>query len=377
MPAPNSHAQAFRKLNQAILSISGELDLPKTLQQIVDAARKLAGARYAALGVFDADGRLDQFFYSGLSAEAAARIARPPEGLGLLKALLVERESIRLPRIHTDPRSVGFPPGHPPMNSFLGVPIRTADETLGNLYLTEKLHLAEFETGDQQLVEVLATHAAIAIQNARLHARMGELAILDERARIAMDLHDGVIQSIYAVGLTLDSSLQIMGENPAEARALLLESMDGLDAAIRDIRNFIMDLRPARFEGNLNAGMARLVREFQANTLTPVETDITSEALDALMGVVARAIFFTTQEALANVARHAHASAVKIVLRREDAYVTLHVSDNGIGFDPSQQQDVVGHGLANMRARAEAFNGKLEIHSNNMSGTKITLRIPL
>ena len=191
-------------LNQAAVAIAGELSLDKVLQQIVDAARDLMRAQYAALGVPNAAGYLETFVYSGLTADQAGQIDHLPKGLGLLGALIHEQRAIRIPRLSDDPRSVGFPSGHPPMTSFLGVPIVAGGQSLGNLYLTNKLTTPEFTADDQALAEMLATHAAVAIQNARLYRQVGRLAIVEERTRIGMDLHDGIIQSIFAVGLTLE-----------------------------------------------------------------------------------------------------------------------------------------------------------------------------
>jgi GAF domain-containing protein len=196
--------QTLAALNRAALAIASEVSLEKVLQQITDSARELVGARYAALGVPDADNHLEKFVTSGMTAEDKAQIPHQPRALGLLGAIMHEKRTIRVPRVSDDPRSVGYPPGHPPMQTFLGVPIVAGRKVLGNLYLTDKIPLgasmAEFTVADQELVEMFAAHAAIAIQNARLYEQIGRLAIVEERSRIGMDLHDGVIQSIYAVG---------------------------------------------------------------------------------------------------------------------------------------------------------------------------------
>ncbi|MEW5986353.1 MAG: GAF domain-containing sensor histidine kinase [Chloroflexota bacterium] len=375
---PNVTEQALTALNQAALAITGNLALTKVLHQIVDSARTLAQARYAALGVPDARGQyLTEFVFSGMSAEAASQIAHPPTGRGLLGALLREGRSIRLPRISDDPRSVGFPPGHPPMESFLGVPIVAGGEILGNLYLADKVGAREFSQSDQELIELLAAHAAIAIQNARLYEQVSQLAIIEERSRIGMDLHDGVIQSIYAVGLTLESARLLLPNNPAEANRFLGQAINSLNDAIRDIRNFILDLRPQRFTGDLKLALARLVREFQANAMVPVTMSARDELLANLPQPIARTVFLTVQEGLANVARHARAGRVLIELTNHDNVVHLSISDNGRGFDPSSQAQTVGHGLANMRARAEKLNGAFGFRSTPGQGTTLELTIPL
>ena len=364
-------------LNQAAVAIAGELSLDKVLQHIVDAARELIGAQYAALGVPNVSGNLETFVHSGLTADQARAIAHPPKGLGLLGALIREQRSIRIPDLHTDPRSFGFPPGHPLMTSFLGVPIMGGSETLGNLYLTNKLAGDEFTAADQELVEMLATHAAVAIQNARLYQQVGRLAIVEERTRIGMDLHDGIIQSIFAVGLTLESTKFALPDEADEAHELVQRAIDSLNDTIRDIRNFILDLRPRHFQGDLRLGLARLVREFQANTMVEVELTAATAMLVGLPTAVARTIFLSTQEALANVARHARASKVNMKVERVGTAVHLSIIDNGQGFDLSHQSHTVGHGLSNMQARAQELGGTFTLDSQPGQGTSICLQMPL
>jgi signal transduction histidine kinase len=223
---------------------------------------------------------------------------------------------------------------------------------------------------------MLAAHAAIAIQNANLYEEVERLAVLEERTRIGMDLHDGVIQSIYAVGLTLESIRLAMPADSEESIQLLDSAISGLNDAIRDIRNFILDLRPRRFSGELSQGLGRLVREFQANTMIPVTITV-AQKLDDLPTASARAVFLTTQESLANVARHARAQNVTLTLVRSDAAVTLVINDDGHGFDPHDDSRRVGHGLANMQARADGLGGSFKLRAAPGQGTTITLRLPL
>lgn len=378
--------QALAALNEAALSIAAEVSLDNVLQQITDSARELSGSRYAALGVPDSEGVLEKFLTSGMDPEDEAKMDHAPRGLGVLGVIVREGRSIRLPSVSDDPRSVGFPPGHPHMTSFLGVPIIAGKEVLGNLYLTDKVdygsdgqdeRIVEFTLEDQHLLEMFAAHAAIAIQNARLYEQVGRLAIVEERSRIGMDLHDGVIQSIYAVGLTLESARLLLPDDPEEANHIILQSIAGLNDAIRDIRNFILDLRPQRFTGDLNQALARLIREFQANAMIPVTFSANRATLSAMPLPVARTIFLTTQEALANIARHARAEHVTVEIWQEPELAILCVEDDGRGFNVSKETQNVGHGLANMRARAEELNGSCIIQSVIGEGTQICLRLPL
>jgi len=372
--------RALEALNRAALAIASELDVDKVLQLIVDSARDLVGAKYAALAVGDwgmpGPGNVHRFVVSGLSREQIRRIDHWPHGRGLLGAVIHGQKPIRLRQMKDDARSVGAPTGHPSMDSFLGVPILGGSETLGNLYLTDKANDQEFTEADQRLIEMLAAHAAVAIQNARLYSQVERLAVLEERTRIGMDLHDGVIQSIYAVGLTLESTRLALPDGADEVSALLDTAIEGLNDAIRDIRNFILDLRPRRFAGDVQQGMAQLVREFQANTMIPVSVNI-PERLDDLPLPLGRAIFLTTQEALANIARHARAKKVDIFLQCSASEVILSVRDDGRGFDSTNEALRVGHGLANMQARAESLRGSFDLESTPGLGSIITLTLPL
>ena len=375
-----SAQRALAALNQAALAIASELDVDKVLQLIVDSARDLVGAEYAALAVGDwrmpGAGNVHRFVVSGMEREDIKKIAHWPQGKGLLGAVIHGQQPVRVMHIEEDTRSVGMPEGHPVMNAFLGVPIVAAGETLGNLYLTDKIEGDEFNDADERLIEMLAAHAAVAIQNARLYSQVERLAILEERTRIGMDLHDGVIQSIYAVGLTLESTRLALPGGAEEVSALLDTAIEGLNDAIRDIRNFILDLRPRRFAGDVQQGLAQLVREFQANTMVPVSISV-PERLEDLPLPQGRAIFLTTQEALANIARHARATKVDIALHCSTDRVTLNIKDNGRGFDAGNESLRVGHGLANMQSRAESLHGTFSIHSLPGNGTDVTLDLPL
>lgn len=372
-----SKSQALAALNKAALAISQDLELDQTLQHIVESARELVSANYAALGVFNNERELETFVFSGLESGETADIQSYPEGLGLLGAVLESPDPIRVSDVSRDARSAGIPQGHPPMTSFLGVPIATGDKVRGNLYLTNKQGGEEFTEADEELITIFASQAAVAIRNAGLYEEVGRLAIIEERSRIGMDLHDGVIQGIYAVGLTLESVQMIVDESPDEARRLLDQSIAGLNDAIRDIRNFILDLRPRRFEGDLAAGIARLIREFQANAMVEVEIKMPEGLSDSLPPSISQAVFLTAQEALANIARHARATCVTLGLERDADSILLSVADDGLGFDAQQQNQTVGHGLANMRARAEELGGNFAVESKTFQGTTIRLQLPL
>jgi signal transduction histidine kinase len=224
---------------------------------------------------------------------------------------------------------------------------------------------------------MLAIHAAVAIQNARLYQQVGRLAVMEERTRIGMDLHDGIIQSIFAAGLTLESAKFALPDEADEAHQLVQRAIDSLNDTIRDIRNYILDLRPRHFQGDLDLGLARLVREFQANTMVGVELDAVDEVFVGLPTAVARTIFLSTQEALANVARHARATAVQVMVEKVGTAVHLTIRDNGKGFDSHSQAHTIGHGLSNMQARAKELEGVFVLESQPGAGTTICLQLPL
>lgn len=549
--APESEAR-MRALHRASLSLYADLSLDSTLHRIVDAARELAEATYAAIGIVDGHGGLETFIPSGLSPEEQTRIPHLPTGRGLIGEMIRSGHSIRVPDMALHPASVGFPPGHPPMRSFLGVPIAAYGRPIGQIYLTNKVRANTFTEEDQHLIELLAAHAAAAIENARLfqavqdreaelrqrneelelvntlasasstnfdvdrvlgsildrllslieaHAgeiflreeggnafalavhrgladtvdttryRSGEgfigwvvesgqpcwtdhlgtdprlarpalaqagfrtmaciplaapggilgvmtlaflgsrpvlereirlltaigggvgmvlenarllrqarrLAVLEERERIGMDLHDGIIQAIYAVGLTLDSARLL--SKPRDRRgsdAALDRAIAGLNAIIRDIRTYILDLQPSRIPMNdLGEALRRLLGEFKANSLMEADLLLEPEVAEGLPAPMRAAAFHIAQEAVANIAKHSGARRAWVSVRRVDSEVMLQIIDNGRGFDSPGGSGVLGHGLSNMSARAHSAGGELEVASNPGEGTTITVRFPI
>lgn len=539
-------------LHQASLELVGDLSLDLVLQRIVNLAREQAMARYAALGVVDDNGKLTRFIPIGMTPEEIKRTGPPPEGRGLLGALKKERRTIRIPDISADPRSVGFPPHHPVMKSFLGVPIVSGDRLLGLIYLTDKESHFEFTETDERVIETLAAYAAVAISNARLyeellerdkalsrrnqdlalineiaaaiassleiddilaqtlsrimdylnieageiflaednnqhlrlvmhrgkpeepfwtrikfsigegtvghvaqsgkplvciypqrelrylrrsvveagirslafipltaqgnvlgvlcvaskdpayfderaidllhsigtwvglsiensrlHRQAQRLAILEERERIGMDLHDGIIQSIYAVGLALDYARGAVTEEPGAALAKIDQAIEGLNNTIRDIRAYILDLRPRQFRGeDLMAGLQKLIAEFKENARIEATLNGPKNSLAGLPTSHATALFHICQEALANVAKHSKATTVNVHLWVTGGRVVLEVTDDGRGFDLRKMSVTLGHGLSNMHIRAHKVGGAVEITSEPGSGTTVLAWVP-
>jgi len=539
-------------LHRASLELVKDVSLDHLLEQIVKEAREQAGARYAALGVLDEAGNLARFIPLGLSEEEIRRIGHPPIGRGLIGELMNAKQPVRIPVIEAHPRSAGFPPHHPHMTSFLGVPIRAGERPLGQLYLAGKMGAPEFTADDEMIIQMLAAYAATAIQNARLVERMKErdaaltrrsedlallneiasaltssleldeilnktlsivmdymkveageiflleddretlrmvlhrgqaaeafwarsrfkmgegligqaaqsghpivssdlekdtsflrqtvveagfrqlvclplksgeillgvmsvatrsqerldersiqlltavanwaglaienahlhqsarrLAVLEERERIGMDLHDGIIQSIYGVGLALENALHTLNEDAALARVRIKEALNGLNQVIRDIRTYILDLRPRQMgdEGLMN-GLKRLITEYRANTFSEASLRGPQEELEGLPPAQALALFHICQEALANAAKHAGAKRTDVTLWVTSDRVWMEIKDNGKGFDLSKMSMTIGHGLSNMQTRARSVGGEVDIASVIGEGTTILAWVP-
>ncbi len=540
-------------LHRASLELVSDLSLEVVLERIAHLAREQAGARYGALGVLNEQGKLVHFITVGMTSEEMRQMAHPPIGLGLIGAIAKERRTIRIPDISRDDRSVGFPPNHPPMTTFLGVPIISGSQQLGQIYLTDKEDYTEFTREDERVIEMLAAYAAVAIINARMYEdlverdrslsqrnkdlkllndigevladtsevdkilektlehvmsyleveageiflteedglslrmalhrgeagdafwskdqfRLGEglvglaaesgkplvttalqkdvhflrpqvvkagfqclaciplvahtnvvgvmgvatrhpqrlepreitlltsigtwtattienvrlnqqgrrLAVLEERERIGMDLHDGIIQSIYSVGLALDYARMEVEHNPNKALGKLEQAIEGLNGTIRDIRTYIMDLRPRQLRGeNLMDSLQRLIEETRTNTHLDIKLSGPESGSVILPNSLSMALFHISQEALANVAKHAQARHAKLTLWTAPGRVLLEITDDGMGFDLTNTSLALGHGLANMRTRAHKMGGDIEVNSGPGKGTSVMAWIPL
>jgi len=539
-------------LHRASLELVKDVSLETLLERIATVACEQAGARYGALGVLGENGELKKFISVGMSEKEMSRIPHPPQGRGLLGALMNRETPLRVSYIKGHPQSVGFPLNHPYMESFLGVPIRAGEKQLGQIYLTEKKGASEFNADDEMIIQMLAAYAATAIQNAilyeqmrerdialtrrnvdmallngiastltsslemdeilnktlglvvnymkveageiflldedkttlrmvlhrgqaaeafwtrnifqvgegypgivaktrepmvgmylskdsnflrdaivdagfqqiacvplasgenlmgvmsvatratepfdersvqllsavgawaglsienaRLHSNARRLAVLEERDRIGMDLHDGIIQSIYGVGLSLEGAQHALQENAQVAHQRIQHAIDGLNQAIRDIRSYILDLRPRQL-GNegLISGVKRLLAEYRANTFSEVNFTEPESDLKELPHTHAMALFHICQEALANAAKHAKAKNVQVAIWTTPDRVLLEVQDDGKGFELETMKTSIGHGLANMQTRAHAVGGDCDISAASGEGTTVLAWAP-
>lgn len=369
-------SRRLRALNDLGLALGEELDTESLLHKIANLARVVGDARYAALGTFDDEGRVTRFYTSGISPEVQARIGDLPVGKGILGLLPLAGRPIRLHDLHDHPASVGFPPGHPPMKSFLGAPIRWRGESLGNLYLTEKQGGADFSADDEEAIVALAAQAAVAIENARLHAQAGHVSALEERHRIGMDLHDGAIQSLYGLGLFIEGASEQIDTAPTEARAQLARAVDRLNAAIADLRSYVLGLRPIRGSDRpLHESLPTLAQQIATNALLEIDVDVDPSSGALLDRAAREAVFYVAADALGNVARHARARHVTVRLQRQSDLVVLEVTDDGVGFDATTS--VGGLGLRNMRERAFNVGGRIDLHSLPGSGTRLQMLLPI
>ena len=381
----HGRGERLAALEAATRAVAAELDIDRLLQLVVDRVRVLVGARFAALGVADGRGRIERFLTSGMSPERRAAIGDVPRGLGLLGVVIREGRTVRAADITAHPASHGFPANHPAMTSFLGAPVTVKGRSAGNLYLTDKLGGEPFSDDDERLVEMFAVHVGIAIENARLHDQVQRLAIVEERERIGKDLHDGIIQSIYAVGLSLEDVPELVEEDGGrvDAVARIDRAIDALNLVINDIRSYILRLRPAMGgdEDPVEA-LARLGEEFGMHAVVDLEVDLEggAEVLRQLAPDRRSDLLFIAREALSNVARHAGATRAALVLAEDEGSLVLVIDDNGRGFDPATVPgpDSLGRhqGLTNMRERAVGMRGTFAIDRPDGPGTRIIVRVP-
>jgi signal transduction histidine kinase len=368
-----SDQERFRVLADTAAALAGEFGLETVLHTIVEGAARLAGATYAALGIVGPDETITRFITHGVDADTIREIGPYPTGKGVLGVLIRDPKIIRLDDIRAHPASYGFPANHPPMTTFLGAPVRSGGTVYGNLYLTEKA--GGFTTEDEQLLMVLAAQAGAAIENALLSDRLRSLAVQEERDRISRELHDGVIQTLFSIGMGLESARSFVRTDPDRVDERVDNAVDSLDGAIRELRNYIFRLQPQEAGAmGFARGLSELAREYEVNALVRPHLDV-QPAIDARLPTAhVPDLLQITREALSNTAKHAQASHVG-VSARVDGAVELNISDDGIGFAPTSPK--VGRGLDNIRERVAALGGELDVRSAPGQGTTVWLRVPL
>jgi signal transduction histidine kinase len=362
----------LRRLVQAILGLEGELILPVVLRRLVEEARSMVDAQFGALGVLNSSRTaLEHFITIGLEPEDEQAIGAHPTGLGVLGTLIIDAKPLRLSDLRKSPDSFGIPSLHPDMSSFLGVPVRVGAEIFGNLYLTNKKGSAEFSEDDEATVMVLSMAAGVAIEKARLHDAVRDHAVMEDRDRIARDLHDSIIQRLFAVGLSLQGTTRLV-ESP-EAVSRIGDAVDKLDETIRQLRTAIFDLEVTTNQEGFRRMVFDLFRELAPTLRTHPQVTFSGPVDSTVSGARADHALATLREALSNVARHANASNVIVTIAVGEE-LRLVVVDDGQGMGHTWEG---GRGLNNMRNRAERLGGTLDLGTSREGGTRLTWRIPL
>jgi signal transduction histidine kinase len=365
----------LRRVIEAILHLEADLDLPALLSHVIDEARSLTDARYGALGVINEEGSgLVEFLTVGLDREEEERIGPRPTGRGVLGLVIADPRPVRLSRLGSHSESLGFPPNHPPMTSFLGVPIKVRNEVYGNLYLTDKVGSPEFTLDDQALVEALALAAGMAIENHRLHQRVQQVAVFDDRDRMARDLHDTVIQRLYAIGLTLQSMAGAAAA--AEMADRLVSVIADIDGTIKQVRSSIYELGLDGDDAGVRASLLKLVRELGPVIGCEVHVSFDGPIDSGIPDKVVEHLLATLREAMINVGRHARATEASATLSVVDGMCRLQIADNGRGLVEADATEG-GLGLTNLRRRAEKLQGWLTTETPEAGGTLLTWEVPV
>jgi signal transduction histidine kinase len=376
---PEQVSPALKAVSDAVLAVASQLSVDEVLQRLVDCARELAGARYAALGIPDGGGGFRRFLVAGMSDELIEAMGPLPRTHGMLGAMLHADGAYVTDDIHRDPRFRGWwPRQHPDMRSFLGVPIVAREGVVGAFYLTEKEGADSFDEHDRELIELLASHAAIAITNARLYERSRELSILSERNRLALELHDVVSQKLFSLNLAAEAAATLLDRDPGEARPQIDRVRDLAREALSELRALILGLRPAELERDGLEGVLRKeATMLQRVHGVTVRLDSDGAATHA-GGPRDAEVLRIVEEALHNAVRHAAARSVTVRLRTHADALTVSVTDDGIGFDPTDPELRSHHlGLTSMEERTRELGGRLTLSSRPGEGTVVSLEVPV
>ncbi|HEY8182119.1 MAG TPA: GAF domain-containing sensor histidine kinase [Thermoanaerobaculia bacterium] len=367
-------------LHSAGLDVASELSLDAVLKKVVDQARNLVGAKYGALSVVDEEqGRIKSFLTSGITTHEREAIGPPPVGHGVLGVVLHEGQRLRLEDIAKHPRSVGFPANHPMMRTLLAVPVTCKSPFVGNLYLAEKENGELFTDDDEKTLERFAVQAAIAIDNAYLHLQAADLAVAQERLRIAHEMHDGIAQVLGYVNTKVQAANEYLRRGKSEeASGQLRELAVAAREAYGDVREAIVDLRTLP---SPQQSFADAMREYinRWKEQTGISTHVTIDADLSLNAGVELQLVRIIQESLANVRKHARATTATVDVRRRDGQLEVTVADDGIGFTPGARvrSDFPQFGLSTMQERAATIGGQLNVESIPGRGTTVHLRMPL
>jgi hypothetical protein len=344
------------------------------LRRVLECATELVGARYGALGILDADrdGLVD-FLHVGLDPERAADIGDAPTGAGLLGQLIADPRPLRLDDLRNHPAATGFPAAHPIMSSFLGVPVRVRGDVFGNLYLANKLDGRPFSVADEQLTVALAAVAGVAVENSRLHARVSDLAVVEERERIARELHDTVVQRIFSIGLALQGMGQRV-DDPAVTAGLQRAASD-LDDTVHQIRTTVLhldraddELRPVQRE--LQEYVDELAQGLGLTTSVRFVGDVDAVVGAEATGSVVESLFAVARSAIVALRAEWRAEHADLAVTIGPE-LTLHIGTEAEapGGDPAGW-------LRELEMRAEALGGRMAVASST-GGAEIIWTVPL
>ncbi|MFD7552742.1 GAF domain-containing sensor histidine kinase [Streptomyces sp. NPDC059578] len=368
-------------VSSALLAMSRHLEVRDVLKTIVASARELLDAQYAALGVPDDHGGFAQFVVDGVSDEQWRAIGPLPRQHGILAAMLRDAGTERLADVRKDPRFEGWPVTHPDMSDFLGMPIRDGDEIMGALFLANKNHPAPqgscgFTQDDEDLLTMLAQHAAIALTNARLYERSRELTIAEERSRLAHELHDAVSQKLFSLRLTAQAATALVDRDPVRAKDELTQVAALAAEAAEELRAAVVELRPAALDED---GLVATLRTHTQVLDRAHSARVTyhGHLPRALPASQEEAVLRVAQEALHNALRHSGAQRVDVRLDPHERGAVLLVVDDGVGFDPRAVRRAGRHlGLVSMRDRTDGVGGTLTVASEPGKGTTIKMEVP-
>ncbi|GAB1334849.1 hypothetical protein ACE1SV_14390 [Streptomyces sp. E-15] len=368
-------------VSSALLAMSRHLEVRDVLKTIVASARELLDAQYAALGVPDDHGGFAQFVVDGVSEEQWRAIGPLPRQHGILAAMLHEARAERLADVREDPRFEGWPAAHPELADFLGLPVKDGEEVIAALFLANKRCPRPeggcgFTEEDEELLGILAQHAAIALTNARLYERSRELTIAEERSRLAHELHDAVSQKLFSLRLTAQAAARLVDRDPARAKGELHQVASLAAEAADELRAAVVELRPAALDED---GLIATLRT-QTQVLDRAHTarvTFTGNGFRALPAAQEEALLRVAQEALHNALRHSGAAHVHVSVGRRGNGAVLRVTDDGGGFDPTAVRRAGRHlGLVSMRDRAGGVGGSLSVESAPGKGTTIEMEVP-
>ncbi|MFE9766206.1 GAF domain-containing sensor histidine kinase [Streptomyces sp. NPDC005808] len=379
-------------VSSALLAMSRHLEVRDVLKTIVASARELLDAQYAALGVPDDHGGFAQFVVDGISDAQWKAIGPLPRQHGILAAMLHEARPERLSDVRKDPRFEGWPGAHPDMSDFLGLPIRDGDEVIGALFLANKLRpsgelppdprspepegTCGFTEDDEELLTILAQHAAIALTNARLYERSRELTIAEERSRLAHELHDAVSQKLFSLRLTAQAAATLVDRDPSRAKGELQQVAALAAEAADELRAAVVELRPAALdEDGLVATLSTHIQVL--DRAHSARVTFSSCGVRALPASQEEAMLRVAQEALHNALRHSGAAQVDVTLERDGQGAVLRITDDGRGFEPTAIRSAGRHlGLVSMRDRSSGVGGTLTVKSAPGKGTTIEMEVP-